>query len=132
MDAKTTNSIIVKISMAMDSVFACEPSKRDVAFAGVSAGMVHLLAELESISAPTPETKAFTSKVRIYLRALKTYPAANQEWLEVFWAFQQLFDRWAEDAQSSAKSRQSTGALEAARLRANRHLVFKTEEDTLN
>lgn len=133
MDTDATTNTIVKIAMGMDGVFTVQPIERAHAFAGVAAGVGHLLAGLEGnrVDGSQPEAVTavnsdFTCKARIYLRALKTYPAASAEWLEVFQAFRQLFDRWVAGPVWRPKTPASYAASELERLRLNPHLVLKT------
>ena len=55
-----------------------------------------MTAYLERLGAGTPphETARFVASAQTYLRALSTYPAASDEWLDVFRAFQQLFSTY--------------------------------------
>lgn len=132
MNDQVTNNAIAKITMGLDAVFAASPAQRAGVFAGVHRAIGLWLAGLDTPEVGMDETlranrAEFVRKARIYMRALKTYPASSDEWLEVFWAFRQMFDRW-----TLTPSRRSTAIgradSELDRLRQNPHLVLKEED----
>ena len=133
MDSETTHNTIAKISLGMDGVFATAPVRRGEAFAGVAAGISQFLAGLERIptrgdepDATRAANTAFAAKARIYVRALKTYPAASEEWLEVFWAFRKAFDQWVLESAYCPATPVPHVVTELERLRHNPYLILKT------
>lgn len=93
-----TRSTVTKIAIGLDAVVTAAPVQRENIFAGVHRAVGLWL---ESPDAAAENTKAadhedFVRKARIYLRALKTYPAHSDEWLDVFASFRQMFDRWTQ------------------------------------
>ena len=94
-DARST---VTKIAIGLDAVLTAAPVQRENIFAGVHRA---ISLWLESLDAASENTTAadhddFVRKARIYLRALKTYPAHSDEWLDVFASFRQMFDRWTQ------------------------------------
>jgi hypothetical protein len=132
MNGQATNNAIAKITMGLDAVFATPPAQRAGVFAGVHRAIGLWLASLDTPEAALDEPLAsgkaeFVRKARIYMRALKTYPASSEEWLEVFWAFRQMFDRWT---QTPTRRPTASGRADSEldRLRHNPHLVLKEED----
>jgi|SRR6185437_7918376 len=131
MNAPATNNAIAKIAMGMDAVLATPAPQRAGVFAGVHRAIGLWLASLDTPEAGVDESVGtsraeFVRKARIYMRALKTYPASSEEWLEVFWAFRQLFDRWTlTPPRRPVVSGRADSELD--RLRQNPHLVLKEE-----
>ncbi|MBP2159365.1 MULTISPECIES: hypothetical protein [Asticcacaulis] len=77
----------------MTDVFIAAPSDRAHQFATLREAMTPYLEELGA-GKPPRDTAHFVATARTYLRALSTYPSDYAEWLEVFRAFQQLFNAY--------------------------------------
>jgi len=131
MDGNIQNNAIAKINLGLDAVLTSPPSQRENVFAGVHRALGLWLATLDGLTpdgADTTGRAEFISKTRIYMRALKTYPADSEEWLEVFWAFRQMFERWMPGPAWRQTSAASRAAGEIERLKQNPFIVFKSEE----
>jgi len=125
MDGNPPNNATAKIAMGLDAVFAAAPARRGEIFAGVHRALGLWLETMECANPRSEAEMEFCRKTRIYLRALKTYPAASEEWLEVFWSFRQLYDRWT---LGPAAQPATSAARELERLRRNPHLVMKDND----
>lgn len=82
----------------MSGILEAPPSERGACFAGLRDAFSPYRANLDQ---STPEKAAFVSCAQTYLRALSTYPAGSEEWLDVFSAFKQLHDKHAGSKQTS-------------------------------
>jgi len=120
------DNTIAKINLGMDAVFACPPVQRSNAFSGVYRAIGLWLMTLDG--GTDPSQIDFVRRARIYMRALKTYPASSEEWLEVFRAFRQMHDHWTQTAPSHRELTATRAAGETERLRQNPHIVFKQED----
>jgi len=113
-------NIAVKIALAMDEVFEAAPCDRARAFAGVAVGIACFLAELENgpdvaNTHGQSSVRDFALNARIYTRALETYPAASEAWLEVFTAFRQMFYIWTGQAAAPSRLRRAAGETKRPR-----------------
>lgn len=126
MTGKTSNSTPAKIARALDAVMAAQPSERAELFADVHLSLDQWLTMLEDQIGGPPEQADYVRRVRIYLRALKTYPASSEEWLEVFWAFHRMFDQWTIGRFRPAVPNPAPDT-EIDRLRKNIRLVLKDD-----
>jgi len=112
---ETNSSNIVKMAVALNSILESTANNRSAAFADAHRFIEHWLTNLEIRTDQMPDDVdlEFIRKARIYIRALATYPAHSEEWLEVFWSFQKMFERWARDADGARSDRQPMDVQEA-------------------
>jgi len=127
MDGKPSNNAVAKINLGLDAILSSPPAQRENVFAGVHRALGLWLATLEDSDADMAGRTEFIRKTRIYMRALKTYPATSEEWLEVFWAFRQMFERWTLGPDWRQPTTASRAAGEIERLKQNPFIVFKSE-----
>jgi hypothetical protein len=96
------------IIKAFDEVVGSTPETKAKAFSSLHLVISNWLRELPfgDGHADEQEMRArrdFARTAQVYLRALSTYPAASDEWSEVFWGFRQLFARWIARTESDDK-----------------------------
>lgn len=86
------------IARLLASVMSARARDRARIFSGVHEELAQWLSDCEhegpgkAILAPCRDTERFFAQARTYLRALATYTASSDEWLDVFRAFKQLID----------------------------------------
>jgi hypothetical protein len=73
------------------AVLDAPANERTDCFLTLRAAFADYLLELRH--ADGPGWAQFVASSETYLRALSTYPASSEEWLDVFRAFKQLYER---------------------------------------
>lgn len=90
-----------KIAIAMDEILARQNQERAQAFASIHPILNQHLRDMEAEAFELPAPIAhvrnhFITTARIYLRALATYNAGTDAWMDVFVAFKRRFDKYRE------------------------------------
>jgi hypothetical protein len=90
-----TNGLVseqgIDFAALMRAVLDAPSNERTSRFLTLRAAFADYLLELRQ--ADGPGWAQFVASSETYLRALSTYPASSEEWLDVFRAFKQLYER---------------------------------------